>query len=126
MSGERPGSRHAEPFLLLNDDPDEPVTNEQISRQVGALSQHLAVVHREVALTREEVADLRGLVTTDHAPRITEVEKRVPITIPPGAKTAGKYGAIALAIPALLQVAATFKPNLAGPLQIISQLFGGP
>lgn len=124
-----------EPFLLLTRTAplDAPVTNEQLSEQIGMLSSHLAVVHREVNLVRTEVIDtrtqlseLRSFVLSDHGPRITEVEKRAPITIPPGAKVAGKYASIALAIPALLQVAATLKPSLAGPLEMIAQLFGGP
>lgn len=109
MSTERP----AEPFLLLTRTakPGEPVTNEQLSEQIGALSSHVQVVHREVSLTRQEVGDLRTLVTTDHAQRITAVERRVPITIPPGLRKGAFYTALVTAWPlveALIPVARGF------------------
>lgn len=98
-----------EPFLLTRTARQgEPVTNDQLSEQLGALSSHIQVVHREVSLTRQEVADLRTLVTTDHAQRITEVERRVPITIPPGLRKGALYTALVTAWPlveALIPVA---------------------
>lgn len=106
MSGEQPvsGARPAEPFLLLTtkvDPKNGPVTNEQLAEQIGALATHVGVVHRELMLAREEIADVRGLVLKDHATRITEVERRTPITIPPGVKTAGKYAGVAAIIPVI-------------------------
>lgn len=81
----------------------------------GRLGGQLSAVHRDVAL-------IRHTQVTDHAPRILEVEQRTR-SVAPAAKTAGKYGAVALAIPVLLQLASELKPNLAGPLQTLIQLF---
>lgn len=84
-------SEVAEPFLLLkNTKPGHPVSNEDLSEQIGAVSAHLCVVHREAALARAEasdakdaarsagegVAELRALVLGDHAPRISKVEEK--------------------------------------------------
>lgn len=98
MSGERP----TEPFLLLTRTAKagEPVTNEQLSEQIGAVSSHVQVVHREVSLVREEVADLRKIVATDND-RIASVEKRVPITIPPGIKKGALYTGLVAAWPVI-------------------------
>jgi hypothetical protein len=98
MSGERPVPR--EPFVHLTKtlDVTRPVTLSDVSEQVSALAAHVGSVHREVALTRSELGELRTLVTTDHAPRISRVEQKAS-SIPPGVKTAGKYGAVASLIP---------------------------
>lgn len=101
MSGERPVT-YEQPFMLLSKTQDvtRPVTLADVSEQVGALSSHLGAVHREVALTRAEVSELRTLVTTDHAPRITKVEEKAG-GIPPGVKVAGKYVGVASLIPVI-------------------------
>lgn len=80
-----------EPFLLLkNTKPGHPVSNEDLSEQIGAVSAHLCVVHREASLARAEATDakdaatgahdaieeLRSLVLGDHAPRISKVEEK--------------------------------------------------
>lgn len=98
-------ARNEEPFLLLaNRNPEIAVTNEQLSEQIGAVSAHLCVVHREASLARVEASDaknaagharaaaedasqaadeardsvveLRKLVIGDHAPRLTQVEEK--------------------------------------------------
>lgn len=84
-------SEVAEPFLLLkNTKPGHPVSNEDLSEQIGAVSAHLCVVHREASLARAEASDakdaaqsanegvseLRALVIGDHAPRISKVEEK--------------------------------------------------
>jgi hypothetical protein len=90
-------------------------TNARMENLEGRLSGQLSSVHREVAL-------LRTTQVTDHAPRILEVEQKTRSVVPT-AKSAGKYGMVALAIPVLLQLASELKPNLAGPLQTLIQLF---
>jgi hypothetical protein len=60
-----------------------------ISAQIETLAAHVLVVHQEVAMTRVEVGELRGLVLKDHAPRITAAEHK--IRVPDGVKTVGKY-----------------------------------
>lgn len=97
-------------------------TMQGLSEQIGAVSSHLQVVHGEVALTRATaenaaasaqaahagVVELRKLVVGDHAPRLTEaeqavreVEKRVPITIPPFARKGAALGGAAAIYPLL-------------------------
>jgi hypothetical protein len=91
----------AEPIPLTSDDVP---TMQDLRDQIGAVSSHLQVVHREASLGRAaavnagleakacrgDVAELRALVLGDHAPRITQVEARTSrITIPPSAKAGG-------------------------------------
>lgn len=97
-------------------------TMRDLSEQIGAVSSHLTVVHKEAALARSaavaasasaeaargEIAEVRRLVVGDHAPRLTEVarrvddvEKRVPITIPPMAKKGGALVGAAAIYPLL-------------------------
>lgn len=97
-------------------------TLSDISGQVGAIGAHLNAVHSEVALIRNDLSALSQFVMSDQAPRITAVERK-PLSIPPGAKTAGKYAALLGAVPVLLQILATLKPNVAGPIQTLIQLF---
>ncbi len=120
----RPAS---EPFKLIVDTEREPSSQ---SEKVDAIYAYLPVIHRDVALTREEaihareaaidardsadkanagVEELRTLVIGDHAPRISGVEKKTAevaektssIHIPTWAKTGGKYGALVAIIPVL-------------------------
>jgi hypothetical protein len=106
------GSSDTEPFPLVQ---RKPATLESLADQIGQLSAHLGVVHKEAALARVaatdaadradaaavsaeaargDVAELRRLVLGDHAPRITQVEAKASqveaktsrITIPPSAK----------------------------------------
>lgn len=122
MSGERPVA--GEPFQLLRktSSGEYPVTLADVSEQVGALSSHLGAVHREVALTRSELGELRTLVTTDHAPRITAVEKT---TVGKIKGVAGWASAAMALLTIAAQVAATFKPEMVGPIQAIGQMLAG-
>lgn len=117
MSNKPARAVEAEPFLLLtNQNPSIPVTNEALSQQIGAVSAHLCVVHREVSLAREEataanagVTELRTLVIGDHAPRISQVEKKTSrFSIPPGVKRgaakAGIAGALVSLVPLIQQL----------------------
>lgn len=123
MSGERPVT-YEQPFMLLSKTQDvtRPVTLADVSEQVGALSGHLGAVHREVALTRSELRDLSALVTGDHAPRITAVEKT---TVGKIKGVAGWVGFASLVVTAAAQIAATFKPSMVGPIQAIGQMLAG-
>lgn len=108
-----------EPIPLTS---DEVPTMRDLSEQIGAVSSHLQVVHKEAALARVaasaaaaaaesargEIAEVRRLVVGDHAPRLTEVakrvedvEKRVPLTIPPMAKKGGALVGAAAIYPLL-------------------------
>jgi len=124
------------PFMPASDLPNEEPfdlrseyvpTLKDISEQIGAVSSHLVAVHKECAIIRHDLGELREYVMADHAPRITRVEqeaKRFTLpTLSPGVKAAGKYGSLLLAVPTLLQILATLKPNLAGPIQQIVELF---
>lgn len=96
----------AEPIPLVS--PDVP-TMRHLSEQIGAVSSHLQVVHREASLGRAaavdasieakacrgDVAELRALVLGDHAPRLTQVEaKTSKLTLPKGAKAIGVGGGV--------------------------------
>lgn len=118
-----------EPFLLLkNTKPGHPVTNEDLSQQIGAVSVHLGVVHREAALARVEASDakdaaieardsvveLRKLVLGDHAPRISKVEekteeagqsgRRLRLSISPGVKRGAGYAGLVSLVPVIQQL----------------------
>lgn len=123
MSNKPARTTETEPFLLLkNTKPGHPVSNEDLSEQIGAVSAHLCVVHREAALARSEATDakyaangaktaadgahdaiteLRSLVLGDHAPRISRVEEKTEevahstrrLSIPPGVKRGAVKGA---------------------------------
>jgi hypothetical protein len=61
-----------------------------LSTQMGELAAHVQIVHKEAALTRKEVGDLRALVLTDHARRITAVERTTrKLRLPHVAKAGG-------------------------------------
>lgn len=85
------------PFNLAS---DQVPTMRDLSVQIGAVDRRLRVVHREGALTRKELGELREYVMGDHAPRISDVERRLP-PIPPGLKKGAAYGAVAAAWPLL-------------------------
>lgn len=122
--------------ITVEVDVDQP-TAAEISAQIGALSAQITGVHAaalradansaaavgEVVSLRTDVRQLRTTLLEDHAPRIRDVEQRARGSLAPAVKATGKYASIALAIPALLQLAATLKPNLAGPIQQIIELF---
>jgi hypothetical protein len=120
-----------EPFLLLKSTkPGHPVSNEDLSEQIGAVSAHLCVVHREAALARAEATDakdaangahdaieeLRSLVLGDHAPRISKVEEKAEevahstrrLSISPkvkrGAAQVGIAGALVSLVPVIQQL----------------------
>ena len=93
-----PAADYQEPETVYADDDrpfelggDHVPTLAGISEQIETLAAHVLVVHQEVALTRVEVGELRGLLLKDHAPRITAAEHR--IRVPDGVKIAGKYAA---------------------------------
>lgn len=117
----------SEPFKLVANAEREPQTQHE---KVDAIYAYLPVIHRDVAMTREEaihareaaidardsasranagVEELRTLVVGDHAPRITSVEakaadavaKTSAINIPGWAMKGGKYGALVAIIPVL-------------------------
>jgi len=96
----------ADDFDVPVDSDPIPLTSEYVptmrdlSEQIGAVSSHLTVVHKECALTRAELGQLRTYVMTDHAPRITEVERRAPV-IPHGVKKGGAVVGIAAVYPLL-------------------------
>lgn len=115
-----------------------------VSAQIGALSAQVSGIHTsnaQLALrienVRSDVNDrfsvfhkelvlLRQTQVVDHAPRVLELEKEQKAhtrTIAPAAKATGKYSAIALAIPVLLQLLAAFKPNMSGPIEQIMKFF---
>lgn len=98
------------------------VTLNDVSQQVAALSSQLHAVHSQVTLTRSELGALSKFVMGDLAGRVTGVEAKTGI-VPAGVKRAGKYSALVLAIPVLLQIVAEFKPTLVGPIQQLIQLF---
>jgi len=94
----------AQPFLLTRHDPPNgaaPVTLEDLSQQIGAVDRRVAAVQREGQQTRHELGELRDYVMADHAPRITAVEQRVPITIPPGVRKGALYTALVSLYPVL-------------------------
>jgi hypothetical protein len=124
MSNKPSRPNEAEPFMLLkNAKPGHPVSNEDLSEQIGAVSTHLCVVHREAALARAEATDakkaansaydavdeLRSLVIGDHAPRISQVEKKtsrfsIPPNIKRGAAKAGIGAALVSLVPVIQQL----------------------
>jgi hypothetical protein len=111
-----------------------------VSAQIGALSAQVSGVHssnaqlaKRIENVRSDVNDrftvfhkelvlLRQTQVIDHAPRIKAVEQKTH-TVPPAAKAVGKYSAVALAIPFLLQILAAIKPNLAGPIEQVIKFF---
>lgn len=93
-----------------------------LSNQLASLSAQVTQVHGQVTLTRTELGTLSKFVMGDLAGRVTGVEAKTG-SVPSGVKTAGKYSALLLAVPVILQIASELKPNLAGPLQTLIQLF---
>ena len=116
---------YAEPIPLIRTaNPDVPVTNEHLSQQMGALDARIGAMHRDVALTRTELGELRGLVVGDHAPRITAVERGA--TLGGTALKIGQWGLVATGVLGVAaQVASMFKPELVGPLQSLIGILGG-
>jgi hypothetical protein len=125
MSNKPSRPNEAEPFMLLkrNANPAHPVSNEDLSEQIASVSIHLGVVHKEAALARAEATDakkaanaaydavdeLRSLVIGDHAPRISQVEKKTSrFSIPPsvrrGAAKAGIGAALVSLVPVIQQL----------------------
>lgn len=101
-----PTASDYEPEVTLEEEPI-PLTSEYVptmqdlSEQIGAVSSHLTVVHKECALTRTEIGELRTYVMGDQVQgRISAVEKRLP-PLPPWVKKGGAVGAIAAAYPLL-------------------------
>lgn len=114
--------RLVEPFPPADDFEEIPISLESeyvptmrdLSEQIGSVSSHLQVVHEEAALARASadnaavsaraahaaIAEVRTLVIGDHAPRISEVERRAP-GIPSGVKKGAAYGIVAAAWPLL-------------------------
>jgi hypothetical protein len=87
------------------------------------LEERLVHVETETQLCRSEVSELgtflrESLFSGSLMPRAYK-----PPAAP--AKTAGKYAAVALAIPAILQILSAFSPKMAGPITELLKLFGG-
>jgi hypothetical protein len=96
-----------------------------LSEQIGALGQGLTAIHTECVATRGELAELRGYVMTDHAPRITAVEQKSG-SLRPIAVGTGKVIAYAtLGLTVASQVASLFQPKLIGPLEAILKTIQG-
>lgn len=97
-------------------------TTLDLSRQLEALSSQVTQLHIQGSMTRTELGTLSKFVMGDLAGRVTGVEAKTG-GLGPAAKKATKAGALVLAIPVILQIISEFKPNMAGPLQTLIQLF---
>jgi hypothetical protein len=111
-----------EPFTLRS---EYVPTMQDLSTQIGAVGVQLVEVHTQVSHVRQELAQLTRYVISDHAPRITAVEKKTS-TIAPLARGLGKWTAyVTLGLTVAAQVASAFRPDLVGPLQAVLNMFQG-
>jgi hypothetical protein len=115
-----------EPFTLRS---EHVPTMKGLSDQIANLGQHLggemAELRHDIGGVKASVDTLRVYVMSDHAPRITAVEKKTG-TIAPIAVGVGKWTAyVTLGLTIATQVASAFQPKLVGPLQTIIQMFQG-
>jgi len=92
-----------------------PLSNEDLSRQITRLRFDM---NDRMEGIEARITTVQAIVE-DHIPRLRSVEAR-PVS--PAKKAVG-YSAIALAIPAVLQVIAELKPHLDGPIQTLIGLF---
>lgn len=116
--------------------PPQPFTPEptlrDVSNQIVGLSGQVTDVFlkvKKVDERAERIEDrvdvLYEYILTDHAPRVTAIEKRTG-SIRTVAACGAKYTAIATGVVGLaLQVASAFRPDLVSPLQTLMNLLGG-
>ena len=116
-----------EPFSVASDLEPQAISGESeyeptirdVSVQVAAMSGHLNVLHREVALSRAELKTLSEFVMADQAPRITALEKASPMKM---AKALGRYSGVVGIVLGLLELLSSLKPGLAGPISELIKL----
>lgn len=108
---------------------DYPPTNKDLANQIGALSSQMTgqveglrgEMRDRFTVVQSELLLLRGVVA-DHVPRITAVEKT---TVGKIKGVAGWVSAAMALLTIAAQVAATFKPEMVGPIQAIGQMLAG-
>lgn len=109
--------------------PPQPFTPEptlrDVSNQIVGLSGQVTDVFQTAKRIEARVDVLYEYILTDHAPRVTAIEKRAG-SIRTVAACGAKYTAIATGVVGLaLQVASAFRPDLVSPLQTLMNLLGG-
>ncbi len=117
-----------QPFQLA--DESRPVTLKDLSAQIGAVgsqvTQVLAAQHSfdgRLNVFHQELAMLRHSVVIDHAPRIAAVEGK---TVGQKAVSAVKWVSVAATVLTVVaQIVASFRPDIAGPIQTMAQVLTG-